>query len=90
MTSRSSCAADRLQLGGAAVLSPTRAAELLPVRESDALRWLRERGLVRAVAGLGDVVVWGDVVEAIRAGVGPTEQDLPVASPRERLRRGSI
>ena len=51
----SSLATARLQLGHA-ILSPTRAAELLPVREADALRWLREHALVRTVPGLGDVV----------------------------------
>lgn len=64
--------AERLQLGAAAVLSPSRAAELLPVREADGIRWLRERELVRRVPGLGEVVVWGEVLDLIRGGAGPT------------------
>lgn len=57
----------RAALGPAAVLSVTAAAALIPVRSSEAARWLRERGLVRDVKGLGEVVVWGDVVAAIQA-----------------------
>lgn len=71
---------DRLQLGGAAVLSPSKAAELLPVRDADGVRWLREHGLVRHIAGLGEVVVWGDVLDLIRAGGA-------VASERPRSQR---
>ena len=82
-----SAAADRLHLGEAAVLTPTKAAELLPVREADALRWLRARGLVRRVPGLGEVVVWGDVVAAIRAGelVAVATAPLTATLPRARL-----
>jgi hypothetical protein len=58
---------ERLALGHAAVLSPSRAAELLPWRESEAIEWLRSRGLVRRVHDLGrDVVIWGEVIEALR------------------------
>lgn len=55
----------RLQLGAAAVLTPTRVCELLPLGETTVMGWLRARGLIRKVAG-ADVVLWGDVLEAIR------------------------
>lgn len=81
----------RLQQGGAAILRPTNAAEMLPVRKEDGLRWLRERGLIRSIAGLGDVVVWGDVVAAILAGDEPQRQDVTPASRRGgTLRRGRL
>lgn len=80
----------RLQLGGAAVLSPTRAAELLPIRVSDGLRWLRERQLVRDVPGLGEVVVWADVLGAIVEGGAPREAPPTPPGRRGTLRRGRI
>ena len=69
----------RLALGDAAILSLSAAAELLPIREADARRWLRARGLVRQMDGR-DVVLWRDVTEAIRAG------DPPAPAPRGRRR----
>lgn len=75
----------RLALGAAAVLSPTRAAELLPAREAVALAWLRARGLVREVRGLGEVVIWGDVVAAIMRGEGPEETAPPPRRATVRL-----
>lgn len=56
--------ADRLALGRAAVLSVGRAAELLPIGEERARRWLMEQGLVRELAGRF-VVVWGDVLDGL-------------------------
>jgi hypothetical protein len=85
-------AIQRLQLGGAAVLSPTRAAELLPGRETDAQRWLRDRGLVRHVDGLGEVVVWGDVLAAITAPSAAPVAAEPANGPRvgQTFRRAKL
>ena len=55
---------DRLHLGGAAILTLSSAAKLLPVRDSEARAWLRARGLVRSLEGR-DVVIWADVVRAL-------------------------
>jgi hypothetical protein len=58
---------DRLSLGAAAVFSPSRAAELLGGREAEVLEWLRVRRLIRKIPGLDrEVVIWGEVLEAIR------------------------
>lgn len=61
----------RSELGAAAVLAVGEAAAWLPMAHADAEAWLRAVGVVRRI-GLGrsqvEVVVWGDVVEAIRAG----------------------
>lgn len=70
-------AESRLQLGAAAVLSPSRAAELLPWSEAAALRWLEERGLIRVVRGVGRAVIWGDVVAAIQTGDEPAAPAAP-------------
>ena len=81
----------RLQLGNAAILRPSRAAEMLPGRKGDGLRWLRAHGLIRSIAGLGDVVVWGDVVAAILAGDEPQPPPVTPASRRGgTLRRGKL
>jgi hypothetical protein len=63
------------------VLTPSEAARALRMREADALTWLRDRGLVRAVAGR-ERVIWGDVLSAIRTGDAPVE----VAAPRKPAR----
>lgn len=81
-------AEDRLSLGAAAVFSPTRAAELLGGRESEALDWLRARNLIIRPPGLDrEVVIWGDVLEALR-----TPEPAPAEPPRQRgtLRRKSL
>jgi hypothetical protein len=59
-------AADRLALGRDAVLTVRVAAGLLPVSDEDAVRWIHERGLV-CTLGARAVVVWGDVLDALRA-----------------------
>lgn len=74
-------AESRLQLGAAAVLSVSSAAELLPVRDADALVWIREHVRIRRVCST-EVVVWGDVVAAL----GKDEPVEAKASPR----RGSL
>lgn len=73
---------ERLRLGGAAVLSVSYAAEMLPVRDGDGRAWLRARGLVRQLNG-EDVVVWGDVLDALRG-----DQAAPrVRAPKLKLVR---
>lgn len=57
----------RRELGEAAVLTPAQAAQLLPWEDAAAAEWLRRRDLIRRVDGR-EVVVWGDVVEAVRQG----------------------
>ena len=82
---------ERLALGPAAVLSPQRAAELLPWGESAALAWLRERGLVREVKlsdGVRRVVIWGDVLDAIRGAPEPPPSAAP--RPASRLPRARL
>ena len=54
----------RLVVSPGAILSIQKAAELLPIAERDARRWLRRCGLVRDLAGR-PVVVWQDVIEAL-------------------------
>jgi hypothetical protein len=65
-TSRSQTDQDRLAQGAAAVFSLHRAATLLPISDKEALVWLRQNGLVLLLAGR-EVVVWGDVIERLRA-----------------------
>lgn len=59
-------AAARLELGAAAILSVVTAVALMPLAEADARRWLEEHGLVHDLAGRR-VVIWGDVLEALRS-----------------------
>lgn len=60
------CTADTLHRD--AVVSLSRAARALPMREGDALAVLRERGLVRDLVGRS-VVIWGEVLDALAAGL---------------------
>lgn len=59
------------------VVSPTRAARALPWRDSDALRWLRERGLVAAGPGDREAVVWGRVLDELSALPRPRGDQAP-------------
>ncbi len=78
----------RTSLGAAAVLSVTEAARLLPWRDAEARAWLREKGLVRAVPGKRPVVLWSEVLDALR---GDEEGERVVRRtatlPRAGLRR---
>lgn len=76
------------------MLSVVHAVELLPLAEADARRWLQERGLVRDLAGRR-VVIWGDVLDALRQTAGAADSDPEpargttrgtAALPRVRLR----
>lgn len=72
---------DRLALGSAAVVSVERASELLPIARGRARQWLHDRGLVVQLAGR-PVVVWGDVLEALRAEhTRPKRRPRPAAAP---------
>ena len=55
----------RLQLGPSAVLPAELAVRLVPGEEARTRRWLREHQLVRNLLGV-QVVVWGDIVDAVR------------------------
>lgn len=76
---------ERLALGSAAVFSLLRAAELLPIADSEARVWLRREGLVRLL-GDKEVVVWGEVVERLR---GP-DPPAPVVRCARGLRRTAL
>jgi hypothetical protein len=77
-----SAADERLALGEAALLSPSQAARMIGGNEAETMEWLRSRGLVRTIPGLGrKVVIWGEVLEAIRQ---------PEAAPEPQRGRGSL
>lgn len=82
-----SAADARRQLGVAAVVSVAEAATLLPVRDATARAWLRRRGLIRSVPHLGEVVVWGDVLDAVRQDQGEAK---PLRSSETPLRRAGV
>lgn len=76
------------------VLDVTTAANALGVREAHGIRWLREHGLVRVMRLHGDRrsatverVIWGDVLEKLRA-AEPLEPP-PAPAPRRGLRRAT-
>lgn len=54
-----SASKDRLVLGGAALLSIERAAELLPMRDAEARATIEASGIVRRLGGRR-VVLWSD------------------------------
>ena len=81
---RSSRATVRLALGDAAVLTPAQAAQLLPIGDTEARAWLHEAGLVRLLRGR-EVVIWGDVLQALRDAPTTTEPTAP--PPRARAWR---
>ena len=79
----------RLALGAAAVVSPTQAAQILPGRERENIRWLRESRLIRSRDGLPDVVIVGDILHALST--ARTEPDQPSSvKPRPNLPRTRI
>ena len=88
MSTHSRIDADRLALRRAAVFSISRAAELLPVRDCDARRWLRDRRLIRELAGRS-VVVWGDVLDVLEDDsperLRPSPRPRRISLPRTRL-----
>lgn len=70
----------REALGRDAVFSVRRAAELLPVRDAKGRKWLREKGLIRLIDGQ-EVVIWGDVLDALNV-TQPTTRRAPRAPAR--------
>lgn len=76
---------ERLLLGAAAILSPTRAAELLPMREADGIRWLREQHLIHDLHGK-EVVVWQEVIDRI----GQPQQAPNNVNRRSRASKASL
>lgn len=66
------------------VLTVTATVARLPVSDAAARRWLRERRLIRRIAGR-DCVLWEEVIAAIQAGDEPTA-DAP-SQPAVRLVR---
>lgn len=63
---------ERLNLGRAAVLPISRAASLLPMRNADARSAIRRAAIVRWLEGR-EVVVWGDVIDALLEGPAANE-----------------
>jgi hypothetical protein len=78
----------RRQLGEAAILSPTDAAALLPMRLADALALLREEGLIRCRRGR-QVVIWGDVIRFFRE-PEPAANSLPPPTPVKPMPRADL
>lgn len=72
-------------MGANAVLSLAQAVDLLPLDRVKARQWLKDRQIVRTLAE-HEVVIWGDVLDALRAG---SEVTAPVKSTttfrRERV-----
>ncbi len=75
---------ERLTLGTAAVLTVAEAAALLPVCDAEARRWLRARGLVRSLVGR-DVVIWGDIPDALREDASAPATPPPAPIGRLKL-----
>ncbi len=76
----------RLSMGPGAILSLRNAAALLPLDDNEAREWLQARGLVRYLSGRA-VVVWADVMDALRAGenLSPSPQGAVVNLRRAKL-----
>ena len=83
----------RRELGMGAVISLYQAAQLLPLPDEEAVELLRREGVVLRVRGR-EIVVWADVVEALRrVGQAPPDQAQARAAtvPRGgRLQRGRL
>lgn len=72
---------ERLTLGEAAVISVEQAARLLPISDGEAREWLATEHLIHLIRGRR-VVIWGEVVAAIRGGANPTAPKPPRARSR--------
>lgn len=80
--------AARLIISRDAIITEARAAELLPCSDVKAREWLRAKRLVRNHPVLGRVVVWEDVIAAVRECDQPEDPPprRPTGYPREVLR----
>lgn len=79
--------ASRLQLGDAAVLTVREAARQLPMRETEARSWVRQHVPLRRICDT-EVVIWGDVLAALRRADEPPQAEQPPArAPRRRSGR---
>lgn len=72
-------------MGANAVLSLAQAVDLLPLDRVKARQWLKDRQIVRTLAE-HEVVIWGDVLDALRAG---SEVTAPARSTTT-FRRGRV
>jgi hypothetical protein len=81
---RSATYRDRLTLGTGAVLTHNEAARLLPMADRDARSWLASAGLVVDLDGRS-LVVWADVLAALRTRSGATAPSPPIASRLPRV-----
>lgn len=76
------------RLTEASLLTVDEAVRELGGREADTRAWLRDRGLVREVAGLGRRVSWRQVLTLIEQDQGPTAP--APARPPGRLPRADL
>jgi len=81
--------ADRLALGDAALLSVSRAAELLPGRDSKNRKLIEDAGLVRRL-GAGGVrcVRWGDCQQIATLERQPEPESVKTLRRRKKRRTG--
>lgn len=77
----------RRALSPASVLSVAEAVRELGGRQATVKAWLRRQGLVSVAPGLGERVIWGDVLDRIRDGEGPQEEP---PRPAATLRRAGL
>ena len=56
---------DRLALGDAAVISLSRAVQLLPWNDAESRKWLKSAGLVRLFGGR-TFVIWSEVIAELK------------------------
>ena len=77
---------DRLILGASALLSISRAAELLPVSDAEARRLIEDAGIIRRLAGRR-VVLWSEVVSLA---VPEQERRERRPAPSRRLKRADL
>jgi len=75
----------RLLLGPACLLSVERAAELLPIRDSEARKLIEESGIVRRLAGRR-TVRWDDCLSLAKL-EQPAEPERPRPVRRARQRK---
>lgn len=75
----------RLLLGEAAVVSPSQAVALLPMQAAKGRAFLRDRDLVRTVAGVR-LVLWREVLAALADDEARPSTPSPTSTRRSRPR----